>query len=55
VPALDAQSLDVGAGDLRDAQPVERQQRDQRMLGGRTEPGRDQQRPELITIQPGRM
>jgi len=34
VPAFDAQGLDVGAGRLRHAQAVERQQRDQRMLSG---------------------
>jgi hypothetical protein len=34
VPALNAQGLDVGARGLRHPQPVERQQRDQRMLGG---------------------
>jgi len=53
VPAFDAQSLDVGAGGLGDAQPVEGQQRDQRMLGGLTEPGGDQQRAELVAVQPG--
>ncbi|HEY1347627.1 MAG TPA: hypothetical protein VGF54_21775 [Streptosporangiaceae bacterium] len=34
VPALDTQGLDVGAGGFGHAQPVERQQRDQRVLGG---------------------
>jgi hypothetical protein len=42
VPALDAQRLDVGAGGFRHAQPVEGQQRDQRVLGRWAEPGRDQ-------------
>jgi len=35
---LDAQRFDVGAGGLGDPQPVERQQRDQRVLTGRAEP-----------------
>jgi hypothetical protein len=37
VPALQAQVLDVRAGRLRDPQPVQREQRDQRMPGRRTE------------------
>jgi hypothetical protein len=55
VPALDTQRLDVGAGGFGHAQPVERQQRDQRVLGRRAEPGGDQQRAELVTVQPGRV
>jgi hypothetical protein len=39
VPALQAQLLDVGAGGLRDPQPVQREQGDQRMLGRQAEPG----------------
>jgi len=35
VPAFQAQVLDVRAGGLGHAQPVERQQGDQRVLGGR--------------------
>ncbi len=52
MPPLDAHGLDVGAGGLGDAQPVEGQQRDQRMLGGPAEPGGDQQSAELVTVQP---
>lgn len=55
MPPLDAHGLDVGAGGLGDAEPVEGQQRDQRMVGGRAEPGGDQQRAELVTVQPGGM
>jgi hypothetical protein len=51
VPALQAQLLDVRAGGLRDPQPVQREQRDQRMLARRTKPGGDQQGAELIVIQ----
>ena len=39
VPALQAQMLDAGAGGLGDPQPVQGEQRDQRMLGRRAEPG----------------
>jgi hypothetical protein len=53
VPTLDAQGLDVGAGGFRHAQPVERQQRDQRMLTGRAQPGGDQQRAQFVAVQPG--
>ena len=51
VPALQAQVLDVGAGSLGDPQPVQREQRDQRMLDRRPEPGGDQQRAELVAVQ----
>jgi hypothetical protein len=39
VPALDAQRLDVGARGLGDSQPVQGQQGDECMLGGRPKPG----------------
>jgi hypothetical protein len=55
VPAFQAQVLDVRAGGLRYAQPVERGQRDEGVLGGRAEPGGDQERPELVAVQCGRM
>jgi hypothetical protein len=53
VTALQAQVLDVRAGGLRHAQPVEREQGDQRMLGSRAEPGGDQERAELVAVQGG--
>ena len=53
VPPFDAQRFDAGAGGLGDPQPVERQQRDQRVLTGRAEPGGDQHRAKLVTVQPG--
>ena len=51
VPALQAQVLDVGAGGLRDPQPVQREQRDQRMLDRWAEPRGDQQGAELVAVQ----
>jgi len=45
--------LDVGAGGLRYAQPVEGEQGDQGVLGGRAEPGGDQQGAELVAVQGG--
>jgi hypothetical protein len=45
VPALDAQGPDVGTDGFGHPQPVEGQQRDERVLGGRAEPGGDQERP----------
>jgi hypothetical protein len=45
--------LDVGTGGFRDAQPVEGEQGDQRVLGGRPEPGGDQEGAELIAVQGG--
>jgi len=55
VPAFQAQVLDVRAGGLGHAQPVERQQGDQRVLGRRPEPGGDQERAELVAVQGGRV
>jgi len=51
VPALQAQVLDIRAGGLRYPQPVQREQRDQRVLERRPEPGRHQKRAELIAVQ----
>jgi hypothetical protein len=42
VPALLAELLDVSAGGLGDPQPVQREQRDKRVLTRRTDPGGDQ-------------
>jgi hypothetical protein len=53
VAALEPQVLDVRAGRLRHPQPVEREQGDQRVLGGRAEPGGDQERAELVAVQGG--
>jgi hypothetical protein len=50
VPAFQAQRLDVGPCGLGDAQAVQSQQRDQCVFGGRAEPGRDEQRAELVTV-----
>jgi hypothetical protein len=41
VTPLDTNGLDIGAGGLRHPQPVQRQQGDQGVLGGRPEPGGD--------------
>lgn len=43
MPALQAQVLDIGTGCFGDAQPVQREQRDQRMLERWAEPGGDQE------------
>ena len=55
VAAFEAEGLDVGADGFGDPQPVERQQRDQRVLGGRAEPGGDQQRADLVAVQADRV
>jgi len=54
VPALEAQVLDVGAGGFRYAQPVQREQRDQRTIAWRPEPGRDLQGAEFVAVQSDR-
>jgi len=51
VPAFQAQLLDVGAGGLRDPQPVQREQGDQPMLCRRAETGGHQQPAELVAAQ----
>ena len=51
MPALQTQVLDVGAGGLRDPQPVQREQGNQRMLDTRAEPRGYQQGAELVTVQ----
>ncbi len=53
VPAFQAQGLDIGAGGLGDAEPVESKQGDQRVLAGRPEPGGDQQCAEFVAVQAG--
>jgi hypothetical protein len=55
VSALDTEGLDVRASGLGDPQPVQRQQRDQRVLGGLAKSGGDQQRAEFVAVQPGGM
>ena len=53
VPAFQAQLIDVSAGGLGDPQPVQRQQRDQGVLGGWAESGGDQDGAELVAVQGG--
>jgi hypothetical protein len=53
VAAFQIEVLDVGAGGLGDPQPVQREQRDQRMLCRRPEPGGCQQRAELVAVERG--
>jgi hypothetical protein len=50
VPALDTQSLDDRASGLRNPKPVQGQQRDEPMLGGRAEPGSNKKRAELLSL-----
>jgi hypothetical protein len=51
VASFQAQVLDVRAGGLGHPQPVEGEQGDQRVPGGRPEPGGDQEGAELIAVQ----
>jgi hypothetical protein len=51
VAVLQAQVLDVRAGRLGYPQPVEGEQGDKRVLGGRPEPGGDREGAELVAIQ----
>ena len=45
--------LDVGTDRLRHAEPVQRQQRHQRMIPRRRKPGGDEDRTQLVTVQVG--
>ena len=51
VAALDAERFDAGAGGLGDPQPVQREQRDQRVLRRWAKPGGDQERAEFVAVQ----
>jgi hypothetical protein len=53
VAAFQIEVLDVGAGGFGDPQPVRREQRDQRMLCRRPEPGGYQWRVELVAVERG--
>ena len=55
VAALEAQVLDVGAGSFRYPQPVQREQRDQRMHRWRPETSGDEERAELVAVQRSRV
>jgi len=53
VVAFCAECLDVGAGGLGDLQPVQREQRDQGVLGRGAEPSGNQQRADFVAVQAG--
>ena len=55
VPALQSQVLDVSAGRFGDPQPIQGEQRDQRVLTGRAEACGDQQGAELVAVQADRV
>jgi hypothetical protein len=55
VPAFETEVVDVRSEGLGDPQPVDRQQRDQSMLGCGAQAGGDQQRSDLVAVQPDRM
>ncbi|MDQ1365463.1 MAG: hypothetical protein QOE57_1505 [Acidimicrobiaceae bacterium] len=51
MPPLEVQILDIGAQALGDPQTVERQQRRQGVVPGRSDAGLHQERPEFVAIQ----
>jgi hypothetical protein len=53
VTASGAEGFDVGAGGLRHPQPVQREQGDQRVLGGGAEPDSDEQGSDFVAVQAG--
>jgi hypothetical protein len=52
---LETEGFDLGAERLGDAQAVDGEQRHQRMLTRGGEAGRDEERSDLVAIQPGRV
>jgi hypothetical protein len=50
---LDTQRFDVRASGLGDPQPIQRKQRDRRVLRRRAKSGGDQQGADLVAVQPG--
>ena len=55
VAALDAHGFDAGAGGFGDPQPVQGQQRDQRMLPRWAKSGGHQQRSQFVAVQADRV
>ena len=55
VATFGAQRLDAGAGGLRNPQPIQGEQADQRVLSRRTEPGGNQEATEFVAVQSGRV
>ena len=51
MPPLQTKVLDVDAQGLGDAQPIERQQRNQGVVPGASEAGGDKHGPELVAVQ----
>jgi hypothetical protein len=54
MPTVHVEIGDVGAERFGDAQPVQRQQRDQRVIAGGAETGLHEQGAEFVAIQPER-
>jgi len=50
VAAFGAERLDVGAGSLRDPQPIQGEQGYESVLSRRAEPGGNQDRAELVAV-----
>jgi len=53
MPSFEAEAVDVRPRRLRDPQPVQREQRDQRVLARSPETRGDEQRTDLVTVQTG--
>ncbi len=49
--SFDAEGLDICPDHFGHPQSVERQQRDQRVLAGRAEPGGSEKRADLVAVQ----
>ena len=53
MPTFEPKPVDVSPGRLRHAEALEGEQRDQGVLGCRTEAGGDEERPDLVAVQTG--
>jgi hypothetical protein len=50
---FEAECLDIGTGRLRDSQSVEREQREDGVIGGRSKAGSHKESSDLVAVEPG--
>jgi hypothetical protein len=50
---FESECLDIGTGRLRDSQSVERKQREEGVLGGRSESGSHKESSDFVAVEPG--
>ena len=53
--AFETEELDIGTDRLGHPEPVQREQRDQGVVAGTGQSGSDEHRPDLVTVEAGRV